>query len=154
MRDTQTSVEHCSHVNSADGLRADPEISEKIKAVQEMPRSHDKESLRMFLGFDSYLRKFITKLSQVDQRLCQFLKTENNFQWEDQQERAFKKLKDLCANTGVLQYFDAKKPVEDHCDGSSTGLGADSVQELGQSHIPQGHSRTLKQGMHIYRRRC
>ena len=126
VRVRQKSVEYCGHIISAEGLRADPE---KIKAVREMPKPHDKESLRRFLGFVTYLGKFIPNLSQVDQPLRQLLKTENIFQWEDQQEKAFNKLKDLCVKAPVLQYFDVNKPVEVHCDASSTGLGAVLVQD-------------------------
>ncbi|GFS10371.1 Pol polyprotein [Elysia marginata] len=126
VRIRQKSVGYCGHIISAEGLKADPE---KIKAAREMPRPHDKESLRRFLGFAIYLGKFIPNLSQEDQPLRQLLKAENIFQWEDQQEKAFDKLKDLCVKAAVLQYFDVNKPVEVHCDASSTGLGAVLVQD-------------------------
>ncbi|GFR94327.1 transposon Ty3-I Gag-Pol polyprotein [Elysia marginata] len=126
VRIRQKSVGYCGHVISAEGLKADPE---KIKAVREMPRPHDKESLRRFLGFVTYLGKFIPNLSQEDQPLRQLLKAENIFQWEDQQKKAFDKLKDLCVKAPVLQYFDVNKPVEVHCDASCTGLGAVLVQD-------------------------
>ncbi|KAK3772387.1 hypothetical protein RRG08_031411 [Elysia crispata] len=98
VRARQKSVEYCGHIISPEGLKADPE---KIKAVREMPKPRDKESLCRFLGFVTYLGKFITNLSQKDQPLRQLLKTEYICQWEDHQEKAFNELKDLCVKAPV-----------------------------------------------------
>ncbi|GFN74641.1 transposon ty3-i Gag-Pol polyprotein [Plakobranchus ocellatus] len=125
VRIRQPSVVCCGHVISADGLQADPD---KIKAVQEMTRPNDKEALRKFLGFVSYLGKFIPNLSQENEPLRQLLKSENQFQWQNQHEKAVKSLKNLCTEAPVLKLFDVNKPVEIHCDASSTGLGACLIQ--------------------------
>ncbi|GFR57874.1 retrovirus-related Pol polyprotein from transposon opus [Elysia marginata] len=125
VRIRQPSVVYCGHVISADGLQAD---SDKIKAVQEMPRPNDKEALRRFLRFVTYLGKFIPNLSQENEPLRQLLKAANQFQWQDQHEKAFKSLKNLCIEAPVLKLLDVTKAVEIHCDASSTGLGAYLIQ--------------------------
>ena len=109
VRIRQTSVVYCGHVISTDGLKADPE---KIKAVHEMPRPCNKEALRRFLGFITYLGKFIPNLSQENEPLRQLLKAENQFQWEDQHEKAFKTLKNLCTEAPVLKLFNVKNQLK------------------------------------------
>ena len=93
-----------------------------------MPRPCNKEALRRFLGFIKYLEKFIPNLSHENEPHRQLLKAENQFQWEDQHEKAFKTLKNLCTEALVLKLFNVKEPVELHCDASSTGLGSCLIQ--------------------------
>ncbi|GFR83810.1 transposon Ty3-I Gag-Pol polyprotein [Elysia marginata] len=95
-----------------------------------VPEESDAEKPQLVVVACNYGQgKFIPNLSHEDQPLRQLLKAENIFQWEDQQEKAFDKLKDLCVKAPVLQYFDVNTPVEVHCDASSTGLGAVLVQD-------------------------
>ncbi|GFS05246.1 transposon Ty3-I Gag-Pol polyprotein [Elysia marginata] len=122
-----------------DGV-ADAKLQEKLldrgegltlaKALELGQHHHEKPGQSTkYMKKATYLGKFIPNLSQEDQPLRQLLKAENIFQWEDRQEKAFDKLKDLCVKAPVLQYFDVNKPVEVHCDASSTGLGAVLVQD-------------------------
>ncbi|GFO32674.1 Pol polyprotein [Plakobranchus ocellatus] len=105
----QPSVVYCGHVIRADGLQADPD---KIKAVQEMPSPNNKEALRRFLGFVTYLEKFIPNLSQQHEPLRQLLKAENQFQWQNQHEKPFKLLKKLCTEApNFLMLTNQLKPL-------------------------------------------
>ncbi|KAL5501944.1 hypothetical protein EMCRGX_G008627 [Ephydatia muelleri] len=56
------SVHYLGYVVSEDGIAADPE---KIKCVNNWPTPTDHESLRQFLGFASYYRKFIHHFADI-----------------------------------------------------------------------------------------
>ena len=62
----QKSVSYVGHLLTQDGLRTDPA---KVKAVQDMQRPEDKQGVKRFLGFVTYLSKFIPRLSEIDSPL-------------------------------------------------------------------------------------
>lgn len=87
--------------------------------------------MKRFLGFVTYLAKFIPKLSEEHQPLRALLKADSDFRWEAEQQASFNKLKDLCSTAPIytLAYYDVRKPVEIQCDASSMGLGAVLLQD-------------------------
>ena len=76
----------------------------------------DKEGVHRFLGFATYLLKFIPNLSKVDAPLPQLTKNNVDFSWDPTQLQAFNKLKHLCTHT--LQFYDVTQPVEIYCDAA------------------------------------
>ena len=92
MNPRKTEVKFMGHLITKDGLKTDPE---KIKAVQEMPRSTSKKEL---LGFVNYLSKFLPKLSEVVQPLRVMTAKEAKFIWSQQHETAFKEVRELVAS--------------------------------------------------------
>lgn len=122
----QSQVSYVGHLLTADGLKPDPA---KVEAVRAMAAPTDKEGIRRFLGFVTYLSKFIPNLSEEDAPLRQLLKSNVEFSWQPAQEKAFARLKDLCSHPPVLKYFDPAQPVDIFCDASSSGLGAVLLQD-------------------------
>ena len=125
---SRSEVSYVGHLISADGLRPDPE---KTKAIFGMPEPQDKGDVKRFLGFVSYLRKFIPNLSDEDEPLRSLLKSDTEFCWQPHHRASFRRLQDLCSNTPVLAYYDERKPVQIQCDASSKGLGAVLLQDMG-----------------------
>lgn len=56
------SVKYVGHIVSADGVSTDPE---KVEAVASWPQPTDLKSLRSFLGFCGYYRRFVANYSTI-----------------------------------------------------------------------------------------
>lgn len=121
----QSQVTYVGHVITKDGLKPDPA---KVTALLDMPAPSDKSGVKRFLGFVTYLGKFLPNLSTHSAPLRDLLKEDVTFVWQKPQEDAFKKLKTMCTECPVLALYDVKQDTHIQCDASSTGLGAVLLQ--------------------------
>ncbi len=119
------SVKYVGHIITSQGVQADPD---KLKAVKNMPVPMDKSAVKRFLGFVTYLSKFIPNFSKVSAPLRE-IQHQEDFAWGPSEQSSFDKLKELCCNSPVLAYYDVQKPVEVQCDASKDGLGCVLLQE-------------------------
>ena len=88
----KSEVKFMGHVITDEGLKPDPD---KVKAVEEMPRPTCKKELLSLLGFVNYLSKFLPRLAEVAQPLCNLTAKEAPFLWSPQHELAFAEIKQL-----------------------------------------------------------
>ena len=58
----KSSVSYFGHVVSAKGVETDPE---KIKALSEWPVPHNVKTLRSFLGFTGYYRRYVKDYARI-----------------------------------------------------------------------------------------
>lgn len=119
-------VEYVGHIISKHGLKPDPE---KVRAVKMMKQPQNKKDLQTFLGFITYLSKFLPNMSDAPLRVL--LEEKSDWFWEKQQEDSFNKLKDMATNTPILSYYNPKQPLSSltlNVDTSSQGLGAVLLQ--------------------------
>ena len=113
------------HVATDQGLKEDPA---KVRAVVEMPPPTDKQSVQRLLGLAQYLAKFLPHLSEVTKPLRNLTQSKTLWVWEEAQQTAFKKLKEMVTCTPVLRYYNLKEEVTLQCDASQSGLGAALMQ--------------------------
>ena len=114
-------VEYLGHLLSHEGIMKGP----KVDAVLKMKPPTDVSSLRAFLGSVQFYAKFLpTNLATISSPLYRLTKKSVTWKWEDEQQKAFSKLKDLLSSENVLVHFDEKIPVGMACDASCTGIGA------------------------------
>ena len=113
------------HVFSKESLNID---LEKAKAVLEMPRAEDVEGVQRLNGFVNYLAKFLPRLADHMEPIRRLTRQDSNFNWTEEQENAFRKVKQLLTAAPVLSYYDPKTELEIQCDASQTGLGAALLQ--------------------------
>ena len=121
-------VKYMGHVLSSDGLLSD---SAKIEAIQKMPRPMNVAGIHRFIGMTGYLSRFLGHLSDLCEPLRQLTKRSIQWQWNEEHQQGFDKIKAAVTQTPVLQYFDGKLPTTIQCDASQTGLGAVPMQSRG-----------------------
>lgn len=124
-------IKYLGHIVSSEGIQVDPE---KTSVVQDWPVPKTVKQLRGFLGFSGFYRRFIRSYSKIARPLHDLLKapppgSPKSFKWEQPQQQAFDKLKDLLCSAPVLTFADFSKPFILHTDASDEGLGAILYQD-------------------------
>ena len=122
-------ISYLGHIVSRDGIQPNPD---KISAVQDFPIPKRVKDVRSFLGLANYYRRFIEHFSKIAKPLTQLLQKNVKFQWTDECQNAFDRLKNALVSAPILSYPDFSKPFELYVDASNDGLG----MTLGQ--IQQG----------------
>jgi transposase InsO family protein len=144
----QNKVKYLGHIVSHAGIETD---HEKTNALTTWPIPTSVKSLRRFLGFCGYFRRYVTGYSVIARPLNNLLTGQttkkevnrrmrgNEFVWNDECQIAFEDIiKKLCT-APILAYADYKKPFELHTDACVTGLGA----ALYQTNIIDGKEKLM-----------
>nr|XP_013767485.1 PREDICTED: uncharacterized protein LOC102206490 [Pundamilia nyererei] len=146
----QSQVKYVGHIVSKDGIATDPE---KVEVVRNWPEPTDLKTLRSFLGFCGYYRRFIANYSSIVRPLTEltkgypptqknkrsqtkyptktYLKPTEPFKerWDHSCQAAFRKIIECLTNAPVLAFADSTKPYVLHVDASLNGLGTVLNQE-------------------------
>ncbi|KAK7912634.1 hypothetical protein WMY93_012845 [Mugilogobius chulae] len=93
-----------------------------------MPRPTDVKAVQRLLGMANYLAKFCPHLSDQCEVLRQLTHKDTEWEWTEQHENAFVKLKETIADAPVLKYYSPEDDLVVQCDASDTGLGAALMQ--------------------------
>ena len=143
------SISYLGHVVSEEGVKTDPK---KIEAVRKWERPHNVHTVRRFLGFVNYYRKFIKDYSKIARPLYNLISGDNAkrrsnlVEWSHAAEEAFQTLINRCTDAPILAYADFSLPFELHIDASGIGLGAVLYQtQEGKKRVIAYASRTLSQ---------
>jgi hypothetical protein len=78
------------HIILKDGIVVDPE---KIEAIREWSVPKNMTEVRSFMGLASYYRRFIVGFSRISYLITSFQRKEKKFQWTEECERIFERLK-------------------------------------------------------------
>ena len=150
---------YLGHIVSEKGIECDPRLTDSLKT---WPVPKDIKTLRQFLGFTSYYRKFIQNYAKIAQPLTKLLKgvpskgakkktgkppKPPSWAWGEDQDIAFHKLVGILTTPPVLAYPDFKLPFILRTDASKLGLGAVLVQKQdGHIRVIGFASRSLNKG--------
>jgi hypothetical protein len=95
----RTEVSYLGHIITEEGVKPDPK---KVEVIESFLRPDSTKQLKSFLGMASYYRKFIQNFSKIAAPLYLLLKQEAQFIWGDDQENAFRKLKEKLMSKPIL----------------------------------------------------
>jgi RNase H-like domain found in reverse transcriptase/Reverse transcriptase (RNA-dependent DNA polymerase)/Integrase zinc binding domain len=109
------------HQVSGDGVATD---KAKLEKLQSLPKPTDVSSVRRFLGLASYYRRFVPDFADVAVPLTNLTKKKVAFNWTEECQNAFDKIKDLLVKAPVLAFPAFDREFILHCDASDAGLGA------------------------------
>lgn len=119
-------VDYLGYEISAAGIRPG---DKKINSVVQFPRPSNQHSVRQFLGLVGYFRKFIRNFAQLAHPLNKLLKKDVPWCWLDEQEEAFRDLKERLINRPILAIYDPTAETELHTDASKIGIGGILMQK-------------------------
>lgn len=118
-------ITYLGHVITPDGLKADPR---KTDVVQNWPEPKDKSDIRSFLGLCNYFRRFVSNYSRLALPLTRLTREAIPWKWGNEQQEAFKALKQALVSPPVLAMPDFTKPFTVECDASDYALGGILLQ--------------------------
>ena len=117
-------ISYLGHIVSS--KETDPK---KVKAVKNWAVPKTVTDIRSFPRFTNYYRRFIKDYAKVAKPLNTLISGENaskkkkTIEWNEEYQKAFDRLRELCTSTAILAYADYKKEFQLHTDASELGLG-------------------------------
>ncbi|KAG8496758.1 hypothetical protein CXB51_007830 [Gossypium anomalum] len=112
-------VTFLGHVVSAEGIRVDPW---KIEAILDWKQPKTVSEIRSFLGLARYYQRFVEGFSLIAAPLTKLLRKGLPFNWTDEQQESFEKLKKLLNEAPVLIQPESGKEFTIYSDASHVGL--------------------------------
>ncbi|KAL6731328.1 hypothetical protein Aduo_002203 [Ancylostoma duodenale] len=151
----ETEVSFLGHVIDANGLYMDPK---KVEVIKNYPAPKNAKQLRAFLGMASFYRKFCLRFSKQTNCLFASTSTKAKWNWGEEHNRAFEKVKEMISSGPVLSQPNIEKartgerPFKIFTDASTYGLGAVLSQDGddGQLHPLFFASKTLTKAERRY----
>ncbi|GBG81934.1 hypothetical protein CBR_g34116 [Chara braunii] len=129
----RTRILYLGHEVSADGIR--PEDA-KVASIRDWPRPQSVTEVRSFLGMCGYYRNFIKNYSTITSPLTDLTRLDTPWDWTDECEAAFKRLKHALTHHEVLMVLDPQRPFVVTTDASQYGIGAVLAQQEGKKLRP------------------
>jgi len=116
-------VEFLGYIIGREGVKMS---KEKVEAVLSWEAPKSLKEVQSFLGFANFYRRFIQDYSRIAKPLTELTKKEagQEWKWNLEAERAFRKLKERFTMAPILAHFDATKPVIIESDASDFAIGA------------------------------
>ncbi|KAI3510702.1 hypothetical protein L1887_17835 [Cichorium endivia] len=118
-------VQFLGHVVNSKGIHVDPS---KIDAIKNWETPKTPTEIRQFLGLAGYYRRFIENFSKIAKPLSTLTQKDKKFVWEDQQETAFQRLKQMLCQAPILSLPEGINDFVVYCDASHQGLGCVLMQ--------------------------
>ena len=117
----QDSVEYLGHIMSKEGISISPD---KVSAIADVPSPTDVSKLHSFLVMVNHNEKFIKNLTDLCAPLNKLLRKSITWNWTEQCQQNFAKIKETLISGDVLAHFDPSLPLGITCDASSICIGA------------------------------
>lgn len=116
-----TSVVYLGHKISHAGIEPNPE---KVKAISEAPVPKNATQVKSFIGLVNYYAKFVPELSIMLKPFYELTKQSVKWEWTENCEKTFQKIKKALVDARILVHYDPKKPMVVVCDASDDGISA------------------------------
>jgi hypothetical protein len=120
-----TRTKFLGYIISINGIAVDPD---KMSAITSWKRPTKVKELQSFLGFCNFYRLFIENYSRVAKPLHR-LTAAIEWEWIQEHQQAFTKLKEALISTPVLVYFDETKATKLETDASD-GVISEALSQI------------------------
>ncbi|GKC00700.1 putative reverse transcriptase domain-containing protein [Tanacetum coccineum] len=112
-------VQFLGHVVNRDGIHVDPS---KVESVKNWKTPESSTEIRSFLGLAGYYQRFIENFSKIAKPLTLLTQKNKTYVWGDEQDEAFRILKEKLCNAPVLALPDGPDDFVVYCDASKQGF--------------------------------
>ena len=117
----ESSVEYLGHRINASGIHT---ATKKVNAISKVPVPQNTQQLRSFLGLLHYYGKFLQDLSSLLHLLNRLLKSNAQWKWSADCQKAFEQANNQLASAPVLAHYNVTQKLKLAADASTYRLGA------------------------------
>ncbi|KAK8680625.1 hypothetical protein V6N13_109565 [Hibiscus sabdariffa] len=118
-------VAFLGHIISAKGIMVDPK---KVQTILDWRPPRNVGEVRSFLGLAGYYQRFVQGFSTIALPLTKLLRKDQPFEWSEDRQRSFDKLKQALTHAPVLIQPEPGKEFTVYSDASHSGLGCVLMQ--------------------------
>ena len=104
-------------------------VNSKVQGISGRLKPTNLKQLRSYLGAVNQFNKFIPNLATICFPFRTLLKKDTNWEWKNEQEKAFEQVNNEIKKVTELNHFKRDCPLRIICDASKSGLGAVLQQE-------------------------
>jgi hypothetical protein len=104
----------------------------RVKSIVSWPLPKKVKELQSFLGFANFYRMFIPNYSSIVQPLLKLLKKDVKYEWTQDRQEAFDKLKNHFAHGDILAHANLEQPFIVETDASDFAIGGILSQQQGE----------------------
>ena len=133
----KTSVEYLGHIIDEKGKHPS---NSAIEAIKLLKKPENVQEVQAFLGKINYYGRFIQNLSEKASPLYFLLKKSSKFEWTNDCQVAFEKLKTDVISATKLSHYNETKPLILATDASQRGIGAVLMQKQNDEERPIAHA--------------
>ncbi len=131
----QPEVIYCGYGINGEGVYP---VAAKVDAIKNAPAPRDVTQLRAFLGMMNYYHKFLPNMATILEPLHELLRKGQKWKWNQEQQEAFAKAKELLQSADLLVHFNPDLKLVLASDASNYGIGAVLSHEM-----PDGTERPI-----------
>ena len=114
-------VKYLGHVLEGNTVKP---MNDNLIAIRDFPIPKNKKNIRQLLGKINFYHKYIKDAVKILEPFHNLLRKNIEFEWSDQCQKSFDKIKEYLTSEPILAIFDNLKPIYIYTDASIEGLGA------------------------------
>lgn len=126
-------VTFLGHRCTSSGLLPD---NNKTLAIEKYTVPTNKDSVKRFVAFANYYRRFIPNFASLAAPLNKITRKKVNFVWDEECQKSFENIKSELVSPRILQYPDFTKEFLITVDASKVGCGAILSQNFDGNDLP------------------
>ena len=126
-------VAFLGHIIGADGVRPDPK---NLKGIEDCVQPSSVKDILVFLGMVDFYRDFVRDVTSLEEPLRKLTRKGQPWQWEKEQDIAFRTLKAIMKEDLKVHLFDPAAPTILTTDASDVGVGAMLSQVQNGKEVP------------------
>lgn len=97
---------------------------DNLISIKQFPKPENKKNIRQFLGKVNFYNKYISNSTKLLSPLHNLLRENVKFDWTEECQKTFEKIKDYLSSSPILAIFDPQKKTYIFTDASIQGIGA------------------------------
>lgn len=117
----QRKVQYLGHVIEENSVCP---MKDNLVAIKNFPVPKNKKNIRQFLGKINFYHKYIPQATRTLEPFHRLLRKDASFEWSEECQSTFEKLKSYLVSAPVLAIFDPERPTTLYSDASIVGVGA------------------------------